>query len=524
MTIAKLGAAGVAVGVLCSQVLYNNDIQNQIVYAEGVTMNRAVSVALVLLCVTLPLRAAEPPTVNTPENSTQRPNILLIITDQQQAGMMSCAGNPYLKTPAMDRLAAQGVRFQRAYCSNPVCVPSRFSMMTGVLPSRIGMEKNGQAAVSTEILAHAMGNVFRDQGYTTMYGGKVHLPGDRSKGIAAYGFDYLIQDEREQLAEACGEFFSERHDRPFLLVASFINPHDICYMAIDAYTSAMSKPPMYPKSVRERACLAQALQLPVGVSQDEFFKSICPPLPTNFDIPPHEPEAARVSDWRDFRQYVQDNWSEQDWRRHRWAYARLTERVDHHIDQVLEALRDSGLASNTVVVFTSDHGDMDSAHRLEHKSMPYEEATHVPLIVTVPGSALAGHVDKTHLVSTGLDLIPTLCDFAGIPVPGTLQGRSVKPLATQADPNAAWRECLVAENESSRVLWSDRYKYAVYDHGQPREMLVDLENDPGEMRNLAVEPEYDAIVSRHRKLLKQWYADNNELLDAKYVVTDVPAE
>jgi choline-sulfatase len=264
--------------------------------------------------------------------------------------------------------------------------------------------------------------------------------------------------------------------------------------------------------------------MPVGVSRGEFFKTICPPLPANFEIPANEPEAARGSNGRGFRQYVQDNWSEEDWRLHRWAYARLTERVDHHIGQVLDALRDSGLESKTLVVFTSDHGDMDAAHRLEHKSMPYEEATRVPLIVSLPGTTLAGHVDKDHLVSTGLDLIPTLCDFAGIAVPSALRGQSIRPLVTRAEGNDVWRDALVAENESSRVLWSDRYKYAVYDRGQPREMLIDLEKDPGEMRNLAVEPEYETIVRRHRELLQQWYADYGQPLDSRYLVPKTAEE
>jgi arylsulfatase A-like enzyme len=198
--------------------------------------------------------------------------------------------------------------------------------------------------------------------------------------------------------------------------------------------------------------------------------------------------------------------------------------VDQHIGRVLDALHQSGLEENTVVVFTSDHGDMDSAHRLEHKSMPYEEATHVPLMVSLPGTTLAGHVDNDHLVSTGLDLIPTLCDFAGISVPSALKGRSIRPLATRAERNDSWRGCLAAENESSRVLWSDRYKYAVYDRGQPREMLIDLENDPGEMRNLAVKSEYEAIVRRHRELLQQWYADYGQPLDSRYAVTETSEE
>ncbi len=449
---------------------------------------------------------------------SEHTNVLLIITDQQHAGMMSCAGNPWLKTPAMDALAARGVRFERAYCGNPVCVPSRFSMMTGVLPSRIGMDRNGPSAfpVTEKILEHSLGRVFKRAGYNTVYGGKVHLPGTKGKGIAAYGFTPLTGDQREGLADACAEFLQQKHEEPFLLVASFINPHDICYMAIDAYTKANAGPPRYPKSNRERKCLAEALRMPAGVSRVDFFANICPPLPANFEIPPHEPAAVRDTDWRGFRQYVEEHWSEEDWRLHRWAYARLTERVDGHVGKVLRGLRRSGLEDKTAVVFLSDHGDMDSAHRLEHKSMPYEEAARVPLIVSLPGVTSPGHVDKSHLVSTGLDLIPTLCDFAGIEVPPPLAGRSVKPLATSPNQRHPWRETLVIENERSRVLVSGRHKYAVYDRGEPREMLVDLQTDPGEMKNLAPDPEYAEILAQHRRLLRQWYEENSETLDEKY--------
>ena len=457
-------------------------------------------------------------------DSSERPNVLLIITDQQHAGMLSCTGNRWLKTPAMDGLAARGVRFERAYCGNPVCVPSRFSMMTGVLPSRIGMEHNeaGSFPVSEEILRHSLGTVFRRAGYATHYGGKVHLPGTKGKGIAAYGFDVLIADEREGLAAACEEFLRQKHQGPFLLVASFINPHDICYMAIDAFTHATDAPPMYPQSIRERECLAEALRLPSGVTRGEFFANLCPPIPENFEIPPHAPSAIRESAWRGFRQYAQDHWSEEDWRLHRWAYARLTERVDAHIGRVLAALRSSGLEEKTIVVFTSDHGDLDAAHRLEHKSMPYEEAARVPLIVSRPGETQAGQIDRTHLVSTGLDLIPTLCDFAGVDIPSSLAGRSVKQLATAANGTQTWRDYLVFENERSRILVTEHHKYAVYDRGELREMLVDLRTDPGEMTNLAPDSQHAQTLARHRRLLRQWYAENHETLDPKYIVTDEP--
>src|SRR5262249_31552401 len=159
----------------------------------------------------------------------ERPNILYIITDQQHAGMMSCAGNPWLKTPAMDSLAASGARFELAYSSNPVCTPARTSMVTGRYASYFGIETNEQARHPPKDLSSAMGNLFRAAGYRTAFGGKTHWP--RPMTPESVGFDYLTDDERDGLADKCVEFLSQKQDRPFLLVASFINPHDICYMA-----------------------------------------------------------------------------------------------------------------------------------------------------------------------------------------------------------------------------------------------------------------------------------------------------
>ncbi len=450
----------------------------------------------------------------------KRPNVLLIITDQQRADMLSCAGNPYLKTPALDRLAASGVRFGRAYCANPVCLPSRFSMMTGVLPSRIAVEKNDDGATHDappELLAHSLGRVFRAAGYETVYGGKTHLPSADAE-MKSYGFQRITRDEREELARRCADFLREKHDRPFLLVASFINPHDICYMAIEAYARAAGKPLGAADAAVERRSLAEALRLPPGVSRGEFFARLCPPLPANFGIPRDEPPAARQSDWQPFRAYVQEHWTAEDWRLHRWAYSRLAERADAEIGVVLDALRQSGLEDDTLVVFTSDHGEMDGSHKLEHKSMPYEEATRVPLIIARKGATPAGWVDKTHLVSTGLDLLPTLCGLTGVAPPAGLPGRSLGPLVSAAVKEQKWRDCLVAENEGCRILWTRRFMYAVYARGEPREFLADLDNDPGEMVNLAVDAKYRDVLARHRSLLRQWYTAHGERLDARYAV------
>ena len=442
------------------------------------------------------------------ERSTAKPNILFIITDQQHAGMLSCAGNSYLKTPALDSLAAMGTRFELAYCANPVCLPSRFSMMTGVLPSRVGVETNGKgkAKVTPDILEHSLGRVFGKAGYETVYGGKLHVP----MTLEDIGFKNIEKNGGSKLAEACAKFLHQPHDRPFLMVASFINPHDICFMAIrDERAPGKSAGPQP---------LVEAMQLPAGVSRKEFFERVCPPLPANFKIPEGEPENILAADTRTFRTHARNKWTDEQWRLHRWAYARLTERVDSEISVVLTALSETGLDKNTVVVFTSDHGDMDASHHLEHKSVLYEEASRVPLIVSWKGVTKPGLVDRTHLVSTGQDLIPILCDFAGVPVPSSLKGRSVSALAEGRTPSS-WRETQVVENGESRMLRSARFKYVVYASGARREMLVDMVADPGEMKNLALDPASASVLDEHRRLLKEWYQQNGETLDSKYVVS-----
>lgn len=451
-------------------------------------------------------------------SASSQPNILFLFTDQQHAGMLSCAGNRWVKTPAMDSLAANGTRFDRAYCVNPVCVPSRTSLLTGYTPSRFGMQSNAElrsTLIPTEIQRQSLGNLFRNAGYETVYGGKTHVPGK----ITDYGFAPLTADQRNDLATECAAFLKRPHDKPFLLVASFINPHDICYMAISDFERSRSG--KEPDHGPAGACLADALRMPGGVSREDFFSRWCPPAPANLEPQVDAPDAVQVSlaskDRENFRQHAFRTWDIEQWRLHRWAYCRLTERVDTEIGQVLAALREAGLEEQTLVVFSSDHGDMDGSHRLEHKSMFFEEAARVPWIVSLKGVTKPGLVDTQHLVSTGLDLIPTLCDFAGITPPAGLLGRSVRPLTEGREP-ASWRSYLAAETHYGRMICSGRYKYCVYDSGKRREQLVDLQVDPGEMKNRAADPTLAAELDRHRQLMREWAQANQDQLATDYVV------
>ena len=426
-----------------------------------------------------------------------RPNIVFIMTDQQHAGMMSCAGNRWLKTPALDSLAAAGARFELAYSSNPVCVPARTSMMTGRYPSHFGIRGNKAPQLPTEALSTALGHRFRNAGYRTVFGGKTHWP--RPMTPESIGFEYLTADERDGLADACARFLRGKQEQPFLMVASFINPHDICLMAIDAYTKANHLPPMYPHLKIERQRVAEALALPRGVSREEFFRKYCPPLPANHAPTKGEPDA--LGRYGSFRGYVRAHWTAEDWRMHRWAYCRLTERVDAEIGRVLAALGETGLDRNTVVVFSSDHGELDAAHGFEHKSLSYEESARVPFIVSWPGHT-PRRVDTRHLVSASIDLLPTLCDYAGIEAPKGLPGRSVRGLVENGG-QSGWREDVTIECSDSRSVRSARYKYTVFEGQAPRELLIDMEKDPGEMTNLAADPGYAKVLADHRARLRR---------------------
>ena len=209
------------------------------------------------------------------------------------------------------------------------------------------------------------------------------------------------------------------------------------------------------------------------------------------------------------------NFDEKKWREYIWAYYRLIEKVDREIGVILRALRESGLEKNTLVVFSADHGDCQGSHRWNQKTILYEEATRVPLVMSYPG--VVKHGTSTRLVNTGIDLIPTLCDYAGIQAPDGLPGLSLKDSAngvTSHDP----REHVIVSDRliqgvpvdgrlptpDGRMLRGQRYKYTVYSEGKHRESLVDLEKDPGEMKNLAGDPGFEKILNRHRVMLAEW--------------------
>jgi len=432
-----------------------------------------------------------------------KPNILLIITDQQHARMMSCAGNQCLKTPAMDSLAQEGMRFEKAYCANPVCVPSRTSMATGVMSCRLGAHDNGAGMrikqLPADVDRNSLGKIMKRAGYDTFYGGKVHMCSSLAPRQA--GYDVYFRDSRDRLPVACIDFMRKKRDKPFFALASFINPHDICF-------AHRARNGVDTQGVLKLHNRASALPL------EEL-----PPLPDNYAIQQNEPAAIEahlspkaVTPAITMRQA----YDERAWRINRWIYHRLTEKVDSHIGAILAGLKQAGLEENTVVVFTSDHGNMDASHRLASKGLFYEESVGVPLILKYQGGILAGRTDRTHLVSTGLDILPTLCDYAGVKRPEHLLGQSLRALAESRRVDH-WRSYVASENRYTRMIRSQRYKYCAFDDPSSKESLVDMENDPGEMRNLVDDPKFRTVLAAHRRLLAEWSRRSDDQDASKYL-------
>lgn len=454
---------------------------------------------------------------NTVPENTAKPNILLIVTDQQSYNTISAYANQgfyaknYFSTPNLDRLVNDGISFINTYCSNPVSVPSRFSLFTGKYGGAYKIRENNsseadEAEVRSLLSTNAMGTVFSKGGYETVYGGKVHLPfsgksgGSKFAAPEGYGFEkYLTDDERDVLADVVSDFIRNRksNEKPLLLVASFLNPHDICLVSSSMTDHTKLEEESKEEVRRQVEELYAELENNPGV-EDNI------PLPENIEGHTYDEFKNKNNLFYQATKKTKD-YTDDDWRKYRWCYQKLVSIVDNYIGKLLDAVDENeDFKKNTIIVFTSDHGEMQGAHKMTTKSLPFEECQRVPFIFS--GCGIEHRFDNLP-VCNGVDLIPTLCGLAGIEAPEcdgvSLAERIKKP------EYGIEREMIYIESEQFVTVVDDNYKYTWYDAVKnpgaytETETLTDLNENPGELMDIK---KVDKVLMQH---YKEWIINNH---------------
>ncbi len=423
-------------------------------------------------------------------STQEQPNVLFIFSDQHRGMDMHCAGNDDVISPNMDRLADEGRQFSRTYANAPVCTPSRAVLLSGQYPLSNRVIAN-DLPFPTDVTSVA--EVFRDGGYRTGYVGKWHLggvprdgftpPGPHRQGFddfwAAfncthnyYGSKYYRDDpepididgyEPETHTELAQEFLEQDDDRPFCLFLSYGPPHAPYKMVPDEY--------------RE---LYDADEIDVRPNVDP--------------IPPGSNPNTRGRDPRDtLADY----------------YAQITA-VDDQLGRLLDHLDESGLADDTIVVYTSDHGDMLWSQGMMKKEQPWEESVNVPFLVRWPGEGPAGTVHDGLLAA--VDMAPTMLSLAGLDVPEVMEGRDRSTALRGGDdpgPESVLLSSITPADQAVsqdlpawRGIRTERYTYARLPDGTGW-VLYDNEEDPYQLRNRVLDREYDDVRERLDRLLDE---------------------
>ncbi len=450
----------------------------------------------------------------------RRPNLLFIWTDEQRSDTMACYGNSFIKAPNLNRLAGTSFVFERAYCAQPLCSPSRATILTGMWPHTHGLIRNNVPLPKEHpTIAEMLGD-----DYHSAYYGKWHL-GDEY--VAQRGFaewksiedhyrphfsdpeylkrtsdyhQFLVSKRQRPRVKGAGGvmLFSRNHaakmrveltkasflgqeaakfisaqkpDRPWMLSVNFLEPHM-------PFTGPLNK-------------LHDPAKMPVGPA---FF------------VPPDESVASRKrqnAEWSRKKGYGgQRLRTADDWRKLRARYYGLVSLVDRALGAMLEALEASGQAGNTIVVFTSDHGDMMGDHACLAKCLMYEESIRIPLLIRVPWLTQKQLVVKGRV--SQVDLVPTLLDLMGRDVPRHLQGTSrAKVLARRGsleenDVVVEWSPDDVLRTIVSREGWKLSLcvggKHELYDHN----------TDPHELKNLYGKAEHRRRVRELADRIRAW--------------------
>ncbi len=452
----------------------------------------------------------------------RRPNILLIYTDQQRHDALGANGNPDIQTPHLDRLAREGVNFDHYFVQNPVCMPSRLSFLSGQYPSSLGVTHMGvPVSENVAILPHYL----RNFGYTSANIGKLHfLPHanrDHRTVHPAYGFDHLeISDEPGPYPDAYRAWVQRQAPDQLDHISLGLPPaaqvwqqqmgvndglvHPTERFPLDALPFRGDSEYTHSAFVAEQtmAFIEQHRAHPF-LCVAGFYSPHSPWVAPREFIDRYDPQALRI---HSFPAEVEarrkpDEFGQDELRRAHTGYYAMVSEVDHHVGRILSHLETMGLDEETIVVFTSDHGEWLGEHLRYGKGYPgHDCVTRVPLIVRWPERIAAPGRTESGLAE-GVDVLPTLLECAGIPVPENLQGQSLMPALD--DANWCGKPGALTEMKGWKTLRTASYRYVLTENGS--EQLYYLPDDPQAYRDLSTEPTHSAALHalRHQLLVHQ---------------------
>jgi len=446
------------------------------------------------------------------------PNMVFILMDDVRWDDIGAYGHPWVRTPNIDRLAREGVRFDRVYAATPLCSPNRASFLTGQYAHTHGIGDN----VDRSELSHRLNTfprILHDAGYATAYIGKWHMGVDDSPRP---GFDYWLSiqgqgryfdpDMNENgeakkmpgyitdiLTDKSIDFIRQKRDKPFLLYLAHKAVHPNIFQYADSSTEPTPADGGFGVGAvheRHRDLYAdrEIQRTPNARTYAEGKPALQRVIP---GLPPLGPTTGTTDD------VIRNR-------------LRLLTAADEGIGRIFATLEESGLMDNTVIVFTSDQGYFYGEYGLdEERRLAYEEISRLPLLVRYPPWIRPG--STAHELVLSIDLAPAFLELAGVAVPQSMQGRSLVPIL-KGEPQADWRRSILIEYFSDTVMprlvtmgyqavRTDRWKYIQYTELDGMDELYDLEADPYEIRNLISDPaasqELEQLQAELQRLLAE---------------------
>jgi arylsulfatase A-like enzyme len=481
-------------------------------------------------------------------------NVLFLMTDEQHYRSLSITGNPYIQTPHMDRIAREGVLFENATCVTPYCSPSRASILTGVYPHRhriltnVGARQpdpHGAAAGTGKeppLAADAFPNtemMLFQRGYATAHRGKWHL-GDRGDFPCYESWGYAckndaeyskILNERLPAAQCTGDGSPGMYlGRPVVKTEAIRQgwqKFQDSHVGV-AYIATIGRTVIPPELLPETFITDQVVGLIEKNADRNFMITaswspphdlwvIADPYYSMVDRTKVQPRGSTTMppwDQKGASKQLGDIMGPDGVREYAAVYHGMVKYIDDQVGRILKKLDDLGLAGNTLVIFTTDHGDMAGAHGCIGKSVPgfYDDLVRIPLAMRLPGRIKPGTVVKQPV--SQIDYMPTICDYVGVPIPEKIHGRSMRPLIEGRD--VPWRDYAFCQRASAwRMLRTEQYKYATGLEKAKIRVLYDLRNDPNEDHNLAADPAHaDTVRAMHKRLMEVMTADGDPAVSA----------